>query len=241
MKRLKKSLFKAKSISNQQAKGSLADDGFLALEAAALANSASVRSDEEMVQEYLKSRCPDLFEQLVRRYEREIYTYLRRFLGDAQEAEDVFQATFLSVHLRIDQFEQGRRFRPWLYAIASNKAIDFMRRNKRHQLGSLNTVLSNSDGDETLMHKLANHEALPDECAERNENASRVRDALSQLNEPTQQLIQLAFFQEMKYADISEILRIPVGTVKSRVFTAIRKLNSIWMRMEEKDGKKSDT
>lgn len=241
MKRLKKSLFKAKTISSQQAEGSLADDGFLALEAAALANSASVRSDEEMVEEYLKSRCPDLFEQLVRRYEREIYTYLRRFLGDAQEAEDVFQATFLSVHLRIDQFERGRRFRPWLYAIASNKAIDFMRRNKRHQLGSLNTVLSNSDGDETLMHKLANHDAHPDECAERNENASRVRDALSQLNEPTQQLIQLAFFQEMKYADISEILRIPVGTVKSRVFTAIRKLNSIWMRMEEKDSKKSDT
>ena len=241
MKRLKKSLLKSKTTSSQLTEANVAEDSFLALEAAALAGHGTAQSDEEMVEEYLKSRSSSLFEQLVRRYEREIYTYLRRFLGDAQEAEDVFQATFLSVHLRIEQFEQGRRFRPWLYAIASNKAIDYMRRNKRHQIGSLNTALSNSDGDETLMHKLASDQALPDECAERNENASRVREALSQLNEPTQQLIQLAFFQEMKYADISEILRIPVGTVKSRVFTAIRKLNSIWMRMEEKDGKKSDS
>lgn len=241
MKRLKKTILKAKATATELAERKLADDSFLALEAAAQSSAETVRSDEELVKEYLDTRCPTLFEQLVRRYEREIYTYLRRFLGDAQEAEDVFQATFLSVHLRIEQFEQGRRFRPWLYAIASNKAIDFMRRNKRHQIGSLNTALSHSDGDETLMHKLASNQAQPDLCAERNENASRVRDALSQLNEPTQQLIQLAFFQEMKYADISEILRIPVGTVKSRVFTAIRKLNSIWMRMEEKDNRKSET
>ncbi|MFN7706588.1 MAG: RNA polymerase sigma factor, partial [bacterium] len=57
--------------------------------------------------------------------------------------------------------------------------------------------------------------------------------ALQQLNEPTQELLQLAFYQGMKYADIAEMLHIPLGTVKSRVFTAIRKLNAIWMRMEE--------
>ena len=94
-------------------------------------------SDEVLVARYQESRAPADFEQLVKRYERELYTFLRRFLGNAQHAEDVFQGTFLSVHLRIDQFEPGKRFRPWLYAIASNKAIDFMRRNKRHQLSSL--------------------------------------------------------------------------------------------------------
>ncbi|MFM8217092.1 MAG: RNA polymerase sigma factor, partial [Pirellula sp.] len=56
---------------------------------------------------------------------------------------------------------------------------------------------------------------------------------VSQLSEQTQQLIQLAFYQGLKYADIAEILNIPVGTVKSRVFTAMRKLNEIWMRMQQ--------
>jgi RNA polymerase sigma-70 factor (ECF subfamily) len=86
----------------------------------------------------------------MRRYERELFTFLRRFLGSVQHAEDVFQGTFLSVHLRISQFESGKRFRPWLYAIASNKAIDFMRRNKRHQATSLDGVSKQNDADEAL-------------------------------------------------------------------------------------------
>ncbi|MFN7333594.1 MAG: RNA polymerase sigma factor [bacterium] len=195
--------------------------------------NADELDDESLVQEYLESRCTQAFEKIVRRYERELYTFLRRFLGDAQSAEDVFQATFLSVHLRVEQFERGRRFRPWLYAIASNKAIDFMRRNKRHQIGSLNAPAPASEKEEALIHKLPGHEETPDTLAVSRETSGRVRMALQQLNEPTQELLQLAFYQGMKYADIAEMLHIPLGTVKSRVFTAIRKLNAIWMRMEE--------
>lgn len=206
-----------------------------ASESAREKNTSPPVEDELLVQRYLESRSRDVFEELVRRYERELYTYLRRFIGDAQAAEDVFQATFLSVHLRMDQFEPGRRFRPWLYAIASNKAIDYMRRNKRHQIGSLNAPAPSSDRDETLMHKLASQAPQPESQAIARETEGRVREALQQLNEPTQQLIQLAFYQGMKYSDISETLQIPVGTVKSRVFTAIRKLNAIWMRMNEQD------
>jgi RNA polymerase sigma-70 factor, ECF subfamily len=190
------------------------------------------RSDEEIVASYLKSRDQRDFELVVRRYERELFTFLRRFLGDAQQAEDVFQSTFLSVHLRIDQFEEGRRFRPWLYAIASNKAIDYMRRNRRHQVGSLDAKLGNSDSDESMVSQIAGEEIAPDEKAMRNETSDQVRAAVLELNEPTQQLIHLAFYQGLKYSDIAEILNIPLGTVKSRVFTAIRKLNQIWLRKQ---------
>jgi RNA polymerase sigma-70 factor, ECF subfamily len=192
-------------------------------------------TDEEIVEAYLTSRNEADFEKLVRRYERELFTFLRRFLGDAQQAEDVFQATFLSVHLRIDQFEKGRRFRPWLYAIASNKAIDSMRRNKRFQAVSLDAKQSHNDSDDTISQNLPGNESTPDEKAIRIETSTKVRAALEQLNEPTQQLIHLAFYQGMKYSDIAQILQIPLGTVKSRVFTAIRKLNQIWMRMNEHD------
>lgn len=194
-------------------------------------------SDEALVARYRETHDPADFETLMRRYERELFTFLRRFLGNAQHAEDVFQGTFLSVHLRIDQFEPGKRFRPWLYAIASNKAIDFMRRNKRHQVASLDQGAKASDSDESIVQRLASGEACPDERAMMNETGARVREAVRQLNEPTQQLIQLAFYQGLKYADIAEILQIPLGTVKSRVFTAVRKLNEIWMRMHEEKRK----
>lgn len=194
------------------------------------------QTDEQLVALYLEKREPQHFEALMRRYERELYTFLRRFLGNAQHAEDVFQGTFLLVHLRIEQFEPGKRFRPWLYAIASNKAIDFMRRNKRHQMASLDQTSRTGDSEESIVQRLPSSLVGPDEIAMGNETQSRVRAAVRELNEPTQQLIQLAFYQGLKYADIAEILQIPLGTVKSRVFTAIRKLNEIWLRMNDEKG-----
>jgi RNA polymerase sigma-70 factor, ECF subfamily len=170
-------------------------------------------SDEEIVNSFVESRNASDFERLVHRY--------------------VFQATFLSVHLRIDQFEKGRRFRPWLYAIASNKAIDYLRRNRRHQAASLDAKFQSGDSDESMITQLEGNVAAPDDVAIVNETSARVRAAVEELSGPTQQLIQLAFYQGMKYSDIAEVLQIPLGTVKSRVFTAIRKLNQIWLRMNE--------
>ena len=85
-------------------------------------------TDEELILEYRVSRDQSLFSILVHRYERELYSYLRRYLGRADWAEDAFQATFLQLHLKCDQFQEGRRLKPWLYMIATNKAIDLQRR-----------------------------------------------------------------------------------------------------------------
>src|SRR3954449_11153507 len=94
-------------------------------------------SDEELLLGYRQSSEPSLFQELVRRYERELYSYLRRYLGDAEMAEDAFQAAFLQVHLKCDQYEPGRAVRPWLYTIATNQAIDAQRRSRRHRMVSL--------------------------------------------------------------------------------------------------------
>ena len=81
-------------------------------------------SDEELLGRYRKQGDRQAFAVLVHRYERELYSYLRQYLGDATLAEDAFQATFLQVHLKCDQFEEGRKFRPWVYTIATNQAIN---------------------------------------------------------------------------------------------------------------------
>ena len=91
-------------------------------------------TDEDLLLEYRQTGDRSCFDTLVYRYERELYNYLRRYLVDGVMAEDVFQAAFLQVHLKCQQFEDGRRFRPWLYAIATNAAIHAQRRDKRHRL-----------------------------------------------------------------------------------------------------------
>src|SRR4029077_8855999 len=106
-------------------------------------------TDEELLARYCQGGDRHAFASLVHRYERELYSYLRRYLGDAAMAEDAFQATFLQVHLKCDQFEEGRKFRPWLYTIATNQAIDARRRAKRHRMVSLDRATMGDDGDDT--------------------------------------------------------------------------------------------
>lgn len=190
-------------------------------------------SDEGLVLAYLEHRDPKSFEILVRRFERELYAFLKRFLGDEQQAEDVFQLTFITVHQRLNQFEQGRRFRPWLYAIATNKAIDFKRHLKRRATVSLDAVRSGGDSDApvALASTVVSHEPDPFEVVANRETRQRVSDLLAQQSDEMQVLLQMVFYQGMKYSDISEALGIPIGTVKSRVFNAMRKLNESWRRI----------
>jgi RNA polymerase sigma-70 factor (ECF subfamily) len=103
--------------------------------------------DEALLASYRQTGDSRLFAELVQRYEKELYNYLRRYLGDAELADDVFQMAFLMVHMKCDQFEPGRRFRPWLYAIATNAAIDAQRREKRHRAVSLDRVHRTDCGD----------------------------------------------------------------------------------------------
>src|SRR3989339_999403 len=99
--------------------------------------SPADRIDEELLVGYFQTGDRRLFEQLVAKYARELFSYLRRYLGNAEMAEDAFQQTFLQVHLKCDQYEPGRKVRPWLYTVATNQAIDLQRRNRRHCMVSL--------------------------------------------------------------------------------------------------------
>ena len=83
-------------------------------------------SDEELLERFRHEQ-PEAFGLLVRRYERELYGYLLRYLGDASLAEDVFQNTFLQLYVKSGQYEPGRPVRPWLYTIATHQAIDALR------------------------------------------------------------------------------------------------------------------
>jgi RNA polymerase sigma-70 factor (ECF subfamily) len=196
-------------------------------------NDEQTLSDEWLLAKYRETGNRELFEQLVRRYERELFNYLRRYLGDAEMAEDVFQATFLQVHLKCDQFEVGRRFRPWLYTVATNQAIDARRRNRRHQMVSLDRDGGgNVDGDEVgrLVNLLTSDDQDPFDRMDAQERQRSVQETLEELPEHMHAVVQLVYYNGMKYREAADVLSIPVGTVKSRLHAAIAKLAKSWKR-----------
>jgi RNA polymerase sigma-70 factor (ECF subfamily) len=186
-------------------------------------------TDEQLLLDYRKTGDRELYAQLVYRYERELFGYLRRYLGSAEMAEDVFQAAFLAVHLKCETFQEGRRFRPWLYTIATNAAIDARRRNKRHRTVSLDTPREQDNEDVgRLVNLLESSDPDPSSAAVSAERNRLVRETLDKLPESMTAIIHLVYYQGMKYREAAEVLDIPVGTVKSRLNSAITKLTDVW-------------
>jgi RNA polymerase sigma-70 factor (ECF subfamily) len=181
-------------------------------------------SDEELLLRYRRGET-ELFGLLVRRYERELYGYLCRYLGDATLAQDVFQNTFVQLFIKSDQYEEGRPLRGWLYTIATNQAIDALRRQNRHQAVSLEQAQESRDGEaQNLLEMLESRDSGPLELAAAEERRAVLRDGVERLPEFLKQVLVLAYYQGLKYREIADILKIPVGTVKSRLHTALTRL-----------------
>jgi RNA polymerase sigma-70 factor (ECF subfamily) len=185
--------------------------------------------DEALLAAYRQTGDSKLFAELVGRYERELYNYLRRYLNDAELADDVFQMAFLMVHIKCDQFEPGRRFRPWLYAVATNAAIDAQRREKRHKAVSLDRVSRTDSSDEPrLTNLLTSKDPDPMAEASRMESGEWVQQALDGLSTQMRDVVNLVYFQGLKYREAAETLNVPVGTIKSRLHSAVQKLYDYW-------------
>jgi len=180
-----------------------------------------------------------VFTELVHRYERELYRYLVRYLGDPTLADDVFQNTFLQIHLKRGLYEDGRPFRPWLYAIGTHQAVDALRKAGRHPTVSLDQrVTPNQRESEagSLLDLLVNEGNGPLAELQEQERQQWVRDSIERLPDSLRQTLILAYHQDLKYREIAEILKIPVGTVKSRLHAALSKLQDM-ARSANRDGK----
>ena len=191
-------------------------------------------SDEDLLSQFVEHQDRGAFETLMRRYQHEIYNYLRRYMGEESSAEDAFQLTFVRVYQKAGQFDLSRRFRPWLYGIATNQAIDLQRRNKRRTHQSLDVEAGKVDSRPTSHASTIPDYRQPDEdplvTAEFQE---RMRTAVSEVGEPGRSALELVYLQGLPYKTAAEVLDVPVGTVKSRVHSAIRKLSAIWQRTAE--------
>ncbi len=196
--------------------------------------TGGVLTDEALLERYCQTGDRALFAELVYRYEHELFGFLTRYLGDRQMAEDVFQATFLQVHLKCDAFESDRKFRPWLYTIATRKAIDLRRRTKRHRMASLDgTSKQSTDDVSQLVESLESNERSPVEAILGAERVAMIRQTLDQLPDSMNTILHLIYYQGLKYREAAEVLNVPVGTIKSRLHSAINRLSEVWENLDQ--------
>ena len=190
-------------------------------------------SDEELLAAHMNGH-PTAFPKLVERYRPELYGFLCRFIGSRTAAEDVFQDTFLQIHLSAASFDMTRVFRPWLYTIAANKARDWYRKERLRRGVSLQTPIG-EDGDGELIDLFAAKVDQPAKPLTTREEAELVTKAVDALSPLHREIIVLAYFQRMNYQQIAEILDIPLGTVKSRLHSAVAAFADRWRRGRKDD------
>ena len=172
-------------------------------------------SDTELLVRHLAGDAGS-FAALVARYRRELFNFLYRFTGDAALAEDVFQEAFLQLHVSGAAFDPSRRLKPWLFTIAANKARDALRSRGRRRAVSLDApVARDAEGATTY--------------ADLNlETRQAVQRIVDQMPENLRIVLVLCYFHELPYKEIAEILGVPLGTVKSRIHSAVRHFARKW-------------
>ncbi|MHC4832993.1 MAG: RNA polymerase sigma factor [Planctomycetota bacterium] len=185
------------------------------------------RTDEELLVAYREGD-RSAFVKLLERYRAEVLNFLTRFLGNRAAAEDVFQDTFLQIHLSANTFDAARTFKPWLFTIAANKARDHHRRRKRRAAASLSAPLGNSDDGAEFVDLLQGDDEMPDAPIEREEQAALVKRVVDDLPGHYREILLLSYFQRMSYQQIAETLEVPLGTVKSRLHSAVASFERSW-------------
>ena len=182
-------------------------------------------TDEELLLEYQQTGIREAFEEIVRRYERELYTYLYRYLGNAANAEDVFQKTFLVILEECNKFDARREFRPWMYRIATNTATNYHREKKRHSIVSIDTQLGDSYNANTIADTVAGNEPEPFEEEMDREIAGKVREAVAALPDQMRQAVYMVYFQGLTYREAAAAIGIHSSSLAQRMQGAVTKLN----------------
>ena len=168
----------------------------------------------------------DAFEQLVHTYQTPIYNLCLRMTGNPDDAADLSQEAFIKAWRNLGSFQFESAFSTWLYRLASNTCLDFLRSVKRRPQVSL--TVEDSEG-ETQTLDLPDTAPTPEEAAISNEEKEHLARAMQSLDEEQRQILTLRVVNDLSYAEIAEVMGIKEGTVKSRLARtrdALRKILS---------------
>jgi len=173
-------------------------------------------SDQQLIASYLAGDEKSL-EILIHRYLKPIYSFVYRYIGNGQEAEDITQEVFVKVWRNLKKFDQKKKFKTWIFSIAKNASIDFLRRKKAIPFSEF----ENEKGENTFVETLINPAPLPDKLFEQASIGEIVNGAINHLAPKYRMVLFLRYNDHFTFREIAEALGEPLNTIKSRHRRAI--------------------
>ena len=186
-----------------------------------------LQHQEEDLIEKAKAGDVKSFEILIANYKKRAFNIAYRMLGNLEDANDVTQESFLKIYRSIDKFKGKSSFSTWLYSIVNNTCIDFIRKNRKKTTISIDTNYD-EDGYEI---EIADEKNTTESLFEKKEIIRSIHDAINRLNHDQKIVIILRDIQGFSYFEISKILNISEGTVKSRISRGRKNLKNILEEM----------
>lgn len=180
--------------------------------------SERAQIDLQLVKQAIENRDQQAFTRLMSRYRDSIYFMVLKMVHNRDDAEDITMESFSKAFNNIDKYDQRYAFSTWLFRIATNNCIDFIRK-KRLETTSIDKTYENDKGDEMSVDIKADT-LTPEEKVIKKQRIISVRGALTKLNPKYRQLIEMRYYEELSYEEIAEKLHLPLGTVKAQLFRA---------------------
>jgi len=183
------------------------------------------RADERALIQRCKDGDIDAFDELVTRYEKRVFNFALQITGNYDDAGDVAQEAFVRVFNSIGTFRGDAVFTTWIYRIITNVYLDERKKAKRHRQTSLDDYIELEEN--SVSRQFEDESPTPDQLAENKERSAVVQKAITSLPEYQKLIVTMYHVHNKSYEEIAEILRLPIGTVKSRLNRARRALKEI--------------
>jgi RNA polymerase sigma-70 factor (ECF subfamily) len=182
-----------------------------------LVDGVKAMDDRDLVAAILAGKS-ELFTSLVTRYEKRVVNYVYRITRRYEEAHDLAQEIFVKVYLALDRYDPKYQFSTWIFRIAQNSAIDAVRKKS---LPEVSMMQSAGEGEEEEKERdFADHGVSPYRALHNKELSAAIDKAVESLPADYRELIQLRHFAELSYEEIAAMKKLPLGTVKNKLFRA---------------------
>ena len=160
---------------------------------------------DNQLAEVIRTKDQELFAEIIRRYQQKLFYYVNRLINNPDEAEDVVQDVFLKVYKNLNGYDSSLKFSSWIYRIAHNEAVNWLRKNTKYKKESI-------DQSEYLENTLSDGTDIAEEL-DLKVSLEKAGQAISQLPEKYKEVMILKFVEEKSYEEISDILRKPINTI----------------------------
>jgi RNA polymerase sigma-70 factor (ECF subfamily) len=197
-------------------------------------NNFSDRASEdyELVQTALKNSSQAAYSTLMERYRDSIFHTMLKMVRNNEDAEDLTIEAFGKAFQKLPTYSPSYAFSTWLFKIATNNCIDFIRK-QRMKITSIDEPVK-EDSDENFGRLLKANSLNPEESYMMEQRSRLLRNMMDKLKGGYRQMIEMRYFDEMSYQEISEKMNLPIGTVKAQLFRAKELLTEIFKSSEEK-------